>query len=290
MPTPDTSTPPPAPGGRKPGWLASIVALPNDSVKKTLFVAIATCLCCSVVVATAAVALRPLQQANRDAERVRDIVEVANLKAPDGDVLAAFRRIEARLIQLDDGSDSDAFDPLEYDFRKAAKDDALSHALPAVADPAGIKRRPDYMPVYLVRDDDGALLTVVLPVHGVGLWSTLYGFLALDGDLRSAQNLKFYQHGETPGLGGEVDNPKWRALWRGKLMFDEQWRPRVELVKGSVDASTPDAQYKIDGLAGSTLTSRGVENLINYWLGEQGYGPYLARLRNEKAETARERD
>jgi Na+-transporting NADH:ubiquinone oxidoreductase subunit C len=137
--------------------------------------------------------------------------------------------------------------------------------------------------VYRVSGPDGELKTLILPVCGYGLWSTLYGFLALEGDLRTVQGLKFYQHAETPGLGGEVDNPKWRALWRGKVVFDEQWRPRVELVKGSVDPSAPDAAHKIDGLAGATLTSRGVTNLLNFWLGDEGYAPYLARLRQARS-------
>jgi Na+-transporting NADH:ubiquinone oxidoreductase subunit C len=136
--------------------------------------------------------------------------------------------------------------------------------------------------VYVVKNETGGVERLILPVHGAGLWSTLYGFLALDSDLNTVGGLKFYQHAETPGLGGEVDNPNWRAIWNGKVIFDEAGRPSIQLVKGGVDHSAPGNESKIDALAGATLTARGVENLINFWLGEQGYGPLIARLRNER--------
>lgn len=264
------------------GPLATILALPNDSVKKTLFMAFSVCFVCSIVVATAAVGLRPQQLANQEADRIRNIVEVAGILPPGANIMQAYEQIEVELIKLDDGSVSDAYDATTFDIQRAAKDPAMSHALKRKDDPAGLKRRPDYMPIYMVKDDSGKLKTLILPVYGAGLWSTLYGFLALDGDLRTAHGLKFYQHAETPGLGGEVDNPKWRALWQGKVVYDAQWTPRIELVKGSVDTSLPGSEHKVDGLAGATLTSRGVTQLISYWLGEHGYGPLITRLRNER--------
>jgi Na+-transporting NADH:ubiquinone oxidoreductase subunit C len=204
--------------------------------------------------------------------------------APGLSIDQAYEKVEVGLIDLETGTlVEDGSAPESYDIARAGKDPKLSTAIPRADDRAQIKRKPKYMPVYRVLGDDGKLRTLILPVHGYGLWSTLYGFLALEGDLRTVQGLKFYQHAETPGLGGEVDNPKWRALWQGKVVFDEQWRAKVELVKGSVDSSTPDAQHKVDGLAGATLTSRGVTNLLNFWLGEEGYAPYLARLRDERS-------
>lgn len=264
------------------GPLAAILALPNDSGKKTLFMAFSVCFVCSIVVATAAVGLRPQQIANQEADRIRNIVEVAGILQPGESVMKAYEQIEVELIKLDDGSTNETLDANTFNIQRASKDPAMSRALKRKDDPAGLKRRPDYMPIYMVKDASGKLKTLILPVHGAGLWSTLYGFLALDGDLRTAHGLKFYQHAETPGLGGEVDNPKWRALWQGKVVYDAQWAPRIELVKGSVDTSLPGSEHKVDGLAGATLTSRGVTQLINYWLGDQGYGPLIARLRNER--------
>lgn len=263
--------------------LASILALPNDSSKKTLFMAVAVCLVCSVVVASAAVGLRPIQVANQEADRINNIVDVADVAKPGQSPAEAFEQsIEAQLIRLEDGTESDAFDISTFDIEQASRDPATSFVLDKSEDKASIKRQPTHMPVYIVRSTDGGIERLILPVHGAGLWSTLYGFLALEGDLNTIGGLKFYQHAETPGLGGEIDNPNWRASWEGKLAFDSENRPAIQLVKGGVDHSAPGNESRIDALAGATLTVRGVENLINFWLGEQGYGPFIARLRNER--------
>lgn len=264
------------------GGLAAILALPNDNPKKTIFMALAVCLSCSIVVAASAVGLRPLQVANQAADRIRNIVEVSGLAQPGDDIMSAFAKIEANMVRLSDGVFVADMDASTFDIERATKDPALSRTLSRAEDRANIKRQPEVMPVYMVRDTDGSVKTLILPIHGAGLWSTLYGFLALDGDLKTTQGLKFYQHAETPGLGGEVDNPNWRAQWRGKVVYDDQWQPRIELAKGSVDASDPNVVHKVDGLAGATLTTRGVENLINFWLGESGYGPLIERLRAER--------
>ena len=264
------------------GPLGAILALPNDNPKKTIFMALAVCLSCSIVVASAAVGLRPLQVANQEADRIRNIVEVAGVQRPGQTFQEAFQAIEPVLVRLTDGQATDAHDVNTFSIERASKDPQLSRALIRAEDPANIKRLPSYMPVYKVRGGDGDIETLILPVHGAGLWSTLYGFLALEGDMRTIQGLKFYQHAETPGLGGEVDNPNWRALWNGKVAFDDAGRPVIEVIKGTVEATTPNAEHRIDGLAGATLTARGVENLINFWLGDSGYGPLLARLRAER--------
>lgn len=265
------------------GPLASILALPNDSAKKTLFMAVAVCLVCSVVVASAAVGLRPMQIANQERDRIRNIVDVAGVAQPGQSAAEAFNEnVEALLIRLEDGTRSDEYEVSTFDIEKAAKDPSMSRPLPKSEDKANIKRQPTHMPVFVVRGESDQIQRLILPVHGAGLWSTLYGFLALDGDLNTISGLKFYQHAETPGLGGEVDNPNWRAIWEGKMVYDDQGNPSIQLVKGSVDASTPNAEHKIDGLAGATLTGRGVENLINFWLGEDGYGPFIERLKNER--------
>ncbi len=264
-------------------------AAPAESGRKTLLVALAVCLVCSIVVASAAVLLKPIQAANREAERKRILVEIAGLMQPGLTVAQAYERVEARLVELATGAEVatgtevDGLDPETFDIARAGKDHALSAPLARNEDVAQIKRKPKYLPVYRISGDDSELKTLILPVYGYGLWSTMYGFIALEGDLRTVRGFMFYQHAETPGLGGEIGNPRWLAQWQGKLAFDEQWRARIALVKGTVDQSSPDAQHQIDGLAGATVTARGVTNLLNFWLGDQGYAPYLARLRDERS-------
>jgi len=263
----------------------AVPAAPAESRSRTLLVAFVVCLVCSVVVASAAVLLKPIQTANREADRKRNIIEISGLMQQGLMSEQAYARVETRLVELASGAEVDALDPETFDIARDGKDPALSTPLDRGEDVARIKRKPKYLPVYRIVGKDGKLQTLILPVYGYGMWSTMYGFLALEGDLRTVQGLRFYQHAETPGLGGEIDNSRWRAQWQGKVVFDDQWRVQIALVKGVVDRSAADAQHQIDGLAGASITARGVTNLLNFWLGDEGFAPYLARLRDERSQT-----
>lgn len=258
----------------------------KESTARTLTVALLVCLVCSVFVAGAAVALKPIQVDNRLLDKQRSILAIAGLSEPgmsSREVKALYdERIIARVVDLDAGTFSDAHDPKTFDPLKAAKDPVLSETLSGAEDIASIKRRERYSTVYMV-EKDGQLDTLILPVRGYGLWSTLYGFMAVKGDLNTVVGMGFYQHAETPGLGGEVDNPKWRGLWPGKTLFDEDGNLAVEIVKGGVDPQNPKAEHQVDALAGATLTSNGVSNLLHFWLGENGFGPFIAKLRAGEA-------
>ncbi len=260
--------------------LKKLLEMKNDSTAKTLAVAVLLCLVCSVIVSAAAVGLKPLQQKNKAADIKKNILDVAGLLQAGVDLDAAFSDIEARIVDLETGEFTDAVDINAYNQRKAAKDPALSMAVPAENDTARIKRRANYATVYFVREN-GRTRLIILPVHGYGLWSTLYGFVALEPDMNTVYSLKFYEHGETPGLGGEVDNPKWRNLWHGKKLFDDSGNLQIEVVRGQVDPGSNQLPYQVDGLAGATLTSKGVSNLIRYWMGENGFKTFLIKMSKE---------
>ena len=182
--------------------------------------------------------------------------------------------IRPKLIDLKTGNYVDG-DANTFDQMKASKDPEQSVVAPANL--AKIPRLPNKALVYQVVDGD-AIKMVVLPVEGKGLWSTLYGFLALDKDVNTIKGLTFYQHAETPGLGGEVDNPKWKALWPGRKAFDEAGKPKIEVIKGQAGPVAEDP-YRVDGLSGSTITARGVSHLVQFWLGNDGFGPYLKQFK-----------
>ena len=275
-----------------------ILVLPNDSFQKTLAVAFALCLVGAVLVSGSAVALKPLQESNKSKDEKINILEVAGLLDEGTDIESTFKNaIETKIVDLATGEYSDAVDAKTYDQWKAAKDPALSEAIPPEKDIASIKRKPKLAKVYLVRQG-GQLKTVILPVNGYGLWSTMYGFIALQADAQTVVGLNLYDQAETPGLGGEVVNPKWKALWKGKKVYNFTGKELYEsnlsekgqsidigevalgLVKGSVDPSKPGSEYQVDALAGATLTSRGVSNLVQYWMGKEGYGLYLAKVRS----------
>lgn len=253
----------------------------QDTVGKTFRVALALCLVCSVVVSTAAVMLRDAQDRNVEEDKKRNILQAAGLYQQDVSIDEQFSRVSTRLIDLRAGSYSDDYDALSFDQRKSSKDPALSTNLSAAEDLAKISRRENYAQIYLV-EQDGQLDKIILPVKGYALWSTLYGFLALENDGSTVAGLGFYEHKETPGLGGEIDNPGWKALWPGKQVYRDGV-VAIDVVKGSVDNTRPGSEYQIDGLSGATLTSRGVGNLVRFWMGELGYGPFLTNLRKGEA-------
>ena len=101
------------------------------------------------------------------------------------------------------------------------------------------------------------------------------GYLALESDFKTIIGLEFFDHKETPGLGGEIDNPKWKAIWKGKEIYSDSGDVLISVIKGSVDKSSEEAKYQVDGLSGATITSNGVTNLLSFWLGEMGYGPLI---------------
>jgi len=268
--------PPEATAREAGGPFAAFRRLAPDSPVRSFAVVIAVCVVCSVLVSSAAVVLAPVQHENALRVRQRQILQAAGLLDPSQDVVAQFSQVTPRMVDLQSGDYVEAGDPVDFDVGTASRAPGSSQAVPDEADIAKVRRRPDAMPVYLV-ERQGRIETVVLPVHGYGLWSTMYGFLALDGDGRTIKGLTFYQHGETPGLGGEIDNPSWQAKWVGKQALAADGGVLLRIVKG--EPRGEGAGHEVDGLAGATLTSRGVENLVHYWLGEQGFGPYLARLR-----------
>jgi Na+-transporting NADH:ubiquinone oxidoreductase subunit C len=247
------------------------LAAPNDSAGKTLVVALLVALASSLVVSFTAVTLKPLQVANLERERqARLAAMIATLPGME-EILreAGAESLEVRVVDLSTGTYATDIDPATYDQRAAAADPDLSQALSPDTDIAGLKRRANFAPVYLI-GSAGAPALVVLPVHGSGYQSTLYGYLALEGDANTVAGLTFYEQGDSPGMGARVEEAEWQALWAGKSIADETGRILIAVVQGK--ATGP---YQVDGISGATRTSDGVTNLLQFWLGENGFGPFL---------------
>ncbi len=260
----------------------------NESTAKILGVALGVCLVCAVLVSTTAVTLKPVQEQNRENDRLQNILDAAGLSVnTQEDLQTVFDRfIKPEVITLKTGlpvpADQlpDEYKPDRFNIKAIASDAEYTLPLSTAEDKAQIKRVPKFMVVYRVMDGD-SVVKRIFPVYGKGLWSTMYGFLALGNDLRTIDAFTFYEHGETPGLGGEVDNPRWKRIWIGKQAYDAEGNLAIEVIKGKVDPDSPRAKYQIDGLSGSTLTTRGVNNLVRFWMGEHGWGPYLDNLRSQ---------
>jgi len=268
----------PGPGGHS--WLRRLLEMPNESPLKAVIVTLAVCLVGSVLVAGSAVLLRPAQIANKQQEQQARIAEII-AQLPDGAkrlTILDGLRMEARVIDLATGKPVPSIDADRFDARRAARDPERSIAIPRQRDLAQIKRRARHAVIYLVRQER-RLKLIILPVHGRGFGSTLYGYIGISGDMRTVVGLSFYEHGETPGLGALIDSPAWRNRWRGRNIWDDSGKPVLGVARGAVDPGSPEARYMVDGLTGATWTSRGVTNLLRFWLGDDGFGPYLRRLR-----------
>ncbi|WP_028117665.1 Na(+)-translocating NADH-quinone reductase subunit C [Ferrimonas senticii] len=248
----------------------------NETFGKTVAVVLGLCLVCSLVVSGTAVALKPTQIQNKLQDKQKFILEAAGIAVEGGDIAATYGKyVEPRVVDFASGSFNSSIDAVTFDQRKAARDPESSQE-PA-NDIASISRRADNGLVYLVKDASGDVDTLILPVHGYGLWSIMYGFLALDADdLNTIKAMVYYEQGETPGLGAEVENPKWKALWPNKQAFDANGEIAIEVVKGG---AKPGDIHGVDGLSGATLTSNGVTNSLQFWLGAEGYGPFIAKAR-----------
>lgn len=257
----------------------------GDSVKKTLLVALGVCLVCSVLVSSAAVALKPIQEENKKLDKLKNILIAGNLYDENTDIEKTYsEKISTAVIDLVTGETleadkvADILKPENFDIKKVAVDADYGKSLNASEDVAGVKNVPTKMNIYQVKQNN-VVQKYILPVYGKGLWSTMYGFLAIDKDLATVKGITFYEHGETPGLGGEIDNPRWKQIWVDKKIFGDSGKLKLTVIKSIVDPSDPNKDYKIDGLSGSTLTTRGVDNMVKFWLGKNGYLPFLEKLK-----------
>ena len=256
----------------------------QHSSRYVILFALAVCGVCSIFVASSAVLLKDRQERNKALDVQKKVLVVAGLmdekeRLSADEVRRRFEKnVTPKIIELATGNPVEGVDAASFDQKKASADPETSRAAPPNA--AKVPRIPINAQIFEVIED-GVLRSVILPIEGKGLWSTLYGFLALDPDGRTINGITFYQHGETPGLGGEVDNPRWKARWKGRLAFDENWQPAIAVAKGSAGSAEEDP-YRVDGLSGATITARGVTNLLAFWLGDNGFAAYLEQLSNQR--------
>jgi Na+-transporting NADH:ubiquinone oxidoreductase subunit C len=258
----------------------------NDSTKKTLLVALGVCFVASILVSTAAVELKPVQTLNKELDLKKNILSAGDLYHEGIDINSVFKeKLTAQIIDLETGDviPKEKYDDVlnieKFNVEAVASNAKWGKSISPSDDIAGIKKMPKAMAIYTVIDKNNNVDKYIFPIYGKGLWSTLYGFIAVDKDLQTVKGFTFYQHGETPGLGGEVDNPKWKSSWIGKQLFDQNGELKIEVIKGKIDNNSDNAKYQIDGLSGATLTTRGVSNLVRFWLDKNGYGPFLNKLK-----------
>jgi Na+-transporting NADH:ubiquinone oxidoreductase subunit C len=257
----------------------------------TILVTLILCIVCSVLVSFSAVYLKPVQEKNRQLDIKKNLLIAAqlieNLNVTEAIINEAYKKIETKIVDLASGLYNTTINPSEFDQAKAARDSELSKSIDSSLDVAGIKKRENFSKVYFVKNyskpdqfkpDQFKTDQVIFPIYGKGLWSTMYGFIALTPDFKTIKGITFYSHGETPGMGGEIENPFWQRLWIGKRVYDDDLNVLFDIVKGKVSKGVDNIESKIDGISGATLTGNGVENTIHYWFGKDGF---LKFIKNE---------
>lgn len=251
---------------------------PEPGPLRTLLVAFAVCAVCATLVSTSVVVLRPLQLENQRRDRELKVRALVGGLPGLGELLAEAgeAELELRVVELGSGAYAPSVDPEAL--LRARDDEIESLPLPPERDLAGIGRRPRYAPVYLLQRGD-ALDTLVLPVHGKGYLSTIRGYLALAGDGNTVRGITFVEHEETPGLGSEIDSPAWRSSWNDKRLRDERGEVRIRVVREAPPHGSEEAPHRVQGISGATKTSDGVSDLVRFWVGPDGFGPFLERIR-----------
>ncbi|MDT8319308.1 MAG: Na(+)-translocating NADH-quinone reductase subunit C [Xanthomonadales bacterium] len=257
----------------------------RDSPSKAVMVVLIVAVVSSALVAGVVTVLRPIQLENQLLERARHVLQLTGLIAqgelPGEDrMLELYRRLDIRMVDLRGGSFEADMDPASFDARRAANDPERSVAIPPEQDRAGLGRRSRYARVFLVWEGD-ELQRVILPIHGAGMWSTIYGYLALEPDLNTIAGVTFYEQNETPGIGDRILQPAWRAQWEGRKLFDPRGEFRFDAGPGRIEPGTEAARYKVDALTGATVTVDAVIAMMHYWMGPHGYQPLIERLRVE---------
>ena len=237
-----------------------------------LIIPLVACIACAIIVSVTAVSVRPEQNLNVENEKKIKILAAAGIQTDRVD--EEFSKIKTVFVDFE--TDKLVIIDPAYDHIKAASNPDLSTVIPKADDIAVLKRRENIGTIYVWVDEQNDIEKLVLPIRGYGLWGTLYGYLSLDSDLNTVRGIEYYDHKETPGLGGEVDNPNWKSDWYGKRIYNEDGSVALYVTKG---ASSTD--YEIDGISGATLTTNGVSNMIKYWLGDNGYGPIIKNLNEE---------
>ncbi len=255
------------------------MAVNKDSASYIVGFSLGVCLVCSLGVSAAAILLKDRQEVNAKVAQQEKILDVAGLIRPGeklstDEVQSLFaERLVPVLVDLETGAllaDAEGVGAADFDMMGAAK------AANAVAEPndAKVRFQPKIGKIFYQVDLKGQVKKIIIPVEGYGLWGFLFGYIALEADGETISGITYYKHAETPGLGGEVDNPKWKGSWKGKKAFKPD-KPEVaiQVVKNA------RGEFQVDALSGSTITSRGVSNMMAFWLGDRGFGKFLQNVR-----------
>jgi Na+-transporting NADH:ubiquinone oxidoreductase subunit C len=250
----------------------------------TVVFTLVVCAVCSVFVAGAYEMLGEKQRADAAVFRMLDILTITGLAEKDeelgrDEILERFQAIRPLAVDMETKRLAPDVDARLYDQREASNDPTQSFEAPP--NDAGVRRIPEYAVVYERLEEDGGLDQILIPIHGQGYGGQIYGFLSLGSDLNTVRDIVFYELEETPTLGGRITRSSWRKNWPGRKIYDDSGDVAIRLV---ADAPPADEDpYKVDAVSRASVTTAGVQNMLDFWLGPQGFGPFLADYREQLA-------
>ena len=270
----------------------------KDSLTNTFVVATVLCLVCSLLVSAAAVALKPIKDKNIALDRKNNILQVTGFSAEDikngGGIEELFEnRFTATIIDLETGEEAieeckaaleaagkqvgeNVVDSYDQFWASRSKKEEVASKLDKSEDKIGIKWKEKYSHVFMLKSDDGSKIEkYVFPVRGNGLWSMMQGYFAVEPDFQTVAGITFYDQAETPGLGGEVMNPNWKAKWNGKKIYEAD-EVSLKVSKGDQSGN----EYGVDALSGATITSNGVSYMLEFWLGPKGFKTFIEKRKS----------
>ena len=244
------------------------MAVKKDSNGYTFGFAIALVVVVGTSLALISQGLKPLQEKNEEVKKKLDILsamltsdEMESIDRSNGEEnFDKYINLDEAIVIDINGEVKESIKAFDIDIKKDYKDKNLIDAN---------KSFPLFM-----SEKDGEKLYII-PIVGKGLWGPIWGNICLGSDMKTIVGASFGHKGETPGLGAEIAQPFFVNRWMQEVVSDESGNPvKFEIVK---DNSGKENLAKVDGITGGTITSVGVQEMVNRCL-----KPYVTYFNNLK--------
>ncbi len=250
-----------------------LLSTPNDSRVKTLAIAFIVSAICALMVTAATVVMRPIQAQNRAAEQQARLEGLIAAVPGMADLVASAGGEALTTVVVDLERGAAATDVSPENLQAALSEPSNWTELAAAEDIAGIRTRPRFVQIYLLRDGERVSLAI-LPVVGTGYNGRIQALLAMNGDMQTLAGIAITEQSETPGLGARIEEPRWQQTFAGKQLFDATGGTRFAVARGPARTD-----FEVDGITGATRTSNGITQMVRFWVGANGYGPLMAAIR-----------
>lgn len=216
----------------------------------------------AAILSVAAMTLQPLQKKNEEINKKQNILTSINIQstAKTAEKLYGQFIIESYAVNSK-GKIKEGVDAFTIDMKKELAKPLVEQSLPVFE--STIDNQKQY----------------IVPVYGKGLWGPIWGYIALKNDLSTIYGAVFSHKAETPGLGAEINTKDFQEQFFGKEIFKMGEFVSVSVLKnGNAD---PDSKYQVDGISGGTITSKGVNNMLQDCL--SSYEPFFKKINQDES-------